>query len=436
MAKLVLKPQVAAFLDIVTSAGGPDLRFEEIEVTADVRAGRADDPRAADPLETGALIVALRKPTGRFDTTPDPGRVLEVGRRDDRDRHELELRALEELFAPRGGRCRLAPLARLAAGLGEVAGAPVELERPADPAHGDYATNVALRLAQARAGGRRASSRRSSRRRRARCPEVERAEVAGPGFVNLCVADDWFVEALGEIARGRGYGGGFAGAAERVQVEMVSANPTGPITSSRRANGAYGDSVARLLEFAGHEVEREYYYNDAGAQMDRFRASVDARGAGRGAARGRLPRRRTSPSSRGGGRPGAGDAGADRGVARAVPHPLRHVGAAERARARLPEPLAAARHLRADGRALGAHERARRRARTASLVRSETGEPTLLRRRRRVPRRQARARLRPRDLRARRRPPRLRRRLEGAVARDARLRPRSASRCCSTSSST
>ena len=65
-------------------------------------------------------------------------------------------------------------------------------------------------------------------------------------------------------------------ARERIQVEMVSANPTGPITVASARNGAYGDSVARLLEFAGHEVEREYYYNDAGAQMERFRASVEA----------------------------------------------------------------------------------------------------------------------------------------------------------------
>jgi arginyl-tRNA synthetase len=67
---------------------------------------------------------------------------------------------------------------------------------------------------------------------------------------------------------------------EKVQVEMVSANPTGPLTVASARNGAYGDSVARLLELAGHEVEREYYYNDAGAQMDRFRASVEARRRG------------------------------------------------------------------------------------------------------------------------------------------------------------
>src|ERR671930_461639 len=63
---------------------------------------------------------------------------------------------------------------------------------------------------------------------------------------------------------------------QRVQVEMVSANPTGPLTVASARNGAYGDSVARLLEFAGHQLEREYYYNDAGAQMERFRVSVEA----------------------------------------------------------------------------------------------------------------------------------------------------------------
>ena len=167
-------------------------------------------------------------------------------------------------------------VARLEARLSELAGAPVELDRPNDPGHGDYATNAALRLAPAR--------RRPPRElgdelaaAAAGLDEVERAEVAGPGFVNLWLADAWFGEALGEIlAAGGGYGGGSAEGRERVQVEMVSANPTGPITVASARNGAIGDSVARLLAFAGHEVEREYYYNDAGAQMDRFRASVEA----------------------------------------------------------------------------------------------------------------------------------------------------------------
>ncbi len=160
--------------------------------------------------------------------------------------------------------------------LSELAGAPVELERPGDPAHGDYATNVALQLAPAR--------KRSPRElgeelagAASNLDEVERAEVAGPGFVNLWLAPSWYGDALGEmLAAGRDYGAGWPERSERVQVEMVSANPTGPITVAHGRNGAIGDSVARLLEFAGHQVEREYYYNDAGAQMEKFRESVEA----------------------------------------------------------------------------------------------------------------------------------------------------------------
>src|SRR5690242_15479998 len=167
-------------------------------------------------------------------------------------------------------------VARLEERLSELAGAAVELERPNDPAHGDYATNVAMRLAPVQ--------RRSPRElgeelaaAAAGLDEVERTEVAGPGFVNLWLSPAWFGEALGEIlAAGANHGAGSAERREKVQVEMVSANPTGPITVASARNGAIGDSVARLLEFAGNEVEREYYYNDAGAQMERFRASVDA----------------------------------------------------------------------------------------------------------------------------------------------------------------
>jgi arginyl-tRNA synthetase len=168
------------------------------------------------------------------------------------------------------------PVSELAAALAAPAGTGVELERPSDPAHGDYATNVALRLAGLR--------RRPPREIAAELAEaaagldaVERAEVAGPGFVNLFLTDDWLVNGLAELVdAGDSYGGGWAGQPERVQVEMVSANPTGPLTVASARNGAYGDAVARLLELGGHEVEREYYYNDSGAQMDRFRASVEA----------------------------------------------------------------------------------------------------------------------------------------------------------------
>jgi arginyl-tRNA synthetase len=167
-------------------------------------------------------------------------------------------------------------VARLAEELSAAAGAPVELDRPGNPDHGDYATNVALRLAPER----RRPPRELAEEIAAAIDGsglVERTEVAGPGFVNVWAARDWYRYALAELLEaGSGYGAGSAGRRMRIQVEMVSANPTGPITVASGRNAAYGDSVARLLEVAGHAVEREYYYNDAGAQMETFRASVDA----------------------------------------------------------------------------------------------------------------------------------------------------------------
>ena len=167
-------------------------------------------------------------------------------------------------------------LAVLEGRLSELAGAPVELERPNDPEHGDYATSVALKLAPGRSQAPRELADELAAAATS-LDDVERAEVAGPGFVNLWLAPSWFGEALGEILEaGADFGGGWAESRERVQVEMVSANPTGPLTVASARNGAIGDSVGRLLAFAGHEVEREYYYNDSGAQVERFRASVDA----------------------------------------------------------------------------------------------------------------------------------------------------------------
>jgi arginyl-tRNA synthetase len=165
---------------------------------------------------------------------------------------------------------------RLEAAIAAAAGAEVELERPGDATHGDYATNVALRLAGIRRQSPRAIAEELAGQA-AQLEQVERAEVAGPGFVNLWLDRAWYGEALAEVlAAGEDYGKGSAVKPERVQVEMVSANPTGPITVAHARNGAYGDSVARLLELAGHDVEREYYYNDSGAQMEKFRASVEA----------------------------------------------------------------------------------------------------------------------------------------------------------------
>ncbi len=150
------------------------------------------------------------------------------------------------------------------------------LEAPRQKEHGDFATNVALGLAK-RAG-------RSSREvaqvvvdALASAPFVERVEIAGPGFINIWTTDEWLYEVVRSIATAGATYGRSEPKDSRVQVEFVSANPTGPLHVGHARNAVLGDAVARLLDAAGFTVEREYYFNDAGGQMDRFGASVEAR---------------------------------------------------------------------------------------------------------------------------------------------------------------
>src|SRR5439155_8346481 len=106
-------------------------------------------------------------------------------------------------------------------------------------------------------------------------------EVAGPGFLNLFVTDTWCRDAVARmIAAGDEYGAGGAEPRERVLVEFVSANPTGPLTVASGRHAAYGDSLCRLLAFAGHELEREYYVNDHGTQVRLLGESIRARARG------------------------------------------------------------------------------------------------------------------------------------------------------------
>ena len=169
---------------------------------------------------------------------------------------------------------------RLAEELAGIAGTEVELERPNDPAHGDYATNVALRAAPTRKRPPRELAQELAGTA-ARLDAVERAEVAGPGFVNLWLTSGWYEQALREILdRGERYGSGEPETPQRILVELVSPNPTGPLVVGSARNGAYGDSIARLLEFAGVEVVRECYFNDVGRQIDLFRESIEARRRG------------------------------------------------------------------------------------------------------------------------------------------------------------
>jgi arginyl-tRNA synthetase len=153
--------------------------------------------------------------------------------------------------------------------------ADAALERPADAAHGDYATSLALRLAKPLRRPPRELAEELATAARASA-WIESAEIAGPGFVNVRVSPAWYAEAV-RRAREPGFGGGTAAVPLRVDVEYVSANPTGPLPVSAGRNAAYGDSLARLFAFAGHDVTREYYFNDAGTQIERFGRSLRAR---------------------------------------------------------------------------------------------------------------------------------------------------------------
>src|SRR5690349_4621227 len=158
-------------------------------------------------------------------------------------------------------------------------GLAVGLERPADPGHGDYATAIALQLARPL----RAAPRDIAGRIAAGLESefIDSVEIAGPGFLNLRVTPAWYRHAVGRVLdQGPRYGAGAIAAPGRIQVEYVSGNPTGPVTVATARNAAYGDSLARLFEFAGHDVGREYYFNDAGRQIDLFGASLRARSRG------------------------------------------------------------------------------------------------------------------------------------------------------------
>jgi arginyl-tRNA synthetase len=163
-----------------------------------------------------------------------------------------------------------------------VSSARLTLERPPRAELGDYSTNAAMLLAPVLKANPREVAGRLGEALQARLGgQLERVEVAGPGFVNVFLSDQWYAAALERVlAAGADWGRAKAEPAERINVEFVSANPTGPIHVGHARNAAYGDALARLLEFAGHAVEREFYVNDAGSQIVRFGESLQARARG------------------------------------------------------------------------------------------------------------------------------------------------------------
>jgi arginyl-tRNA synthetase len=155
-----------------------------------------------------------------------------------------------------------------------------KLDRPPRPDFGDYSTNAAMLLAPTLGEPPRAIAERLGDQLGARLgAAVERVEIAGPGFLNMFMADAWYLQALAVLLEaGERYGAADGGS--RLNVEFVSANPTGPITVASGRHAAYGDALCRILEFAGDEVEREYYINDYGSQVRRFGEAIRARARG------------------------------------------------------------------------------------------------------------------------------------------------------------
>ena len=155
--------------------------------------------------------------------------------------------------------------------------ANVAVEPPRDASHGDLATNAAMVLAKQAATNPRALAEKIVEHLR-RDPDIEDAEIAGPGFINLRLSDAaWREELVAIDDLGGDYGRSGAGKGTRVNIEYVSANPTGPMHMGHCRGAVVGDALAALLEFAGHPVIREYYVNDAGGQVDVLARSAHLR---------------------------------------------------------------------------------------------------------------------------------------------------------------
>ena len=144
----------------------------------------------------------------------------------------------------------------------------VEVENTRDAQHGDFASNLAMRLAKAARQNPRTLA-QALVRALPQSPEVVKVDIAGGGFINFFLSPSAYHAEIGQVLReGGGYGRSLAGAGRSVQVEFVSANPTGPLHVGHGRHAAFGASVANLLEAVGYRVEREYYINDAGRQME------------------------------------------------------------------------------------------------------------------------------------------------------------------------
>jgi arginyl-tRNA synthetase len=160
--------------------------------------------------------------------------------------------------------------------------AAIKVERPKRAGQGDYASNAAMLLAPAVGKPpREIAGRLGEAISDALGGQLARYEVAGPGFLNLVLTDDWYRAAVRYVLEaGSSFAAGGAEPAERILLEFVSANPTAQLVAASGRHAAYGDSLGRILEHHGHTVSREYYFNDAGSQIRRLGESVRARARG------------------------------------------------------------------------------------------------------------------------------------------------------------
>jgi arginyl-tRNA synthetase len=158
------------------------------------------------------------------------------------------------------------------------AGVRVTFEKPRLEAHGDITTNVALLLAKSVGKNPRALAQEIVSAMHIDPESVAMVEIAGPGFINFRFTERFFTQQLRTVLmQGSDFGKSTVGGGKKTQVEFVSANPTGPLSVGHGRQAAIGDTIANLLEWTGHDVTREYYYNNAGRQMRLLAESTYAR---------------------------------------------------------------------------------------------------------------------------------------------------------------
>jgi len=166
----------------------------------------------------------------------------------------------------------------------EATGIEIHIERPKNPEHGDFSSNVAMQLSkQFRLNPREVAKKFLEATAEAvrQSGITESVTIAGAGFLNVKLKPAAKLQPVAEVLRqGRNYGRATPSKSEKIQVEFVSANPTGPLHVGHGRQGALGDAIAALLESQGHSVTREFYYNDAGAQIEKLALSVQARAKG------------------------------------------------------------------------------------------------------------------------------------------------------------